>query len=115
MDYAFCDVVCSIIFGPFLLVTTLFFVVVHFAITTFIDIISFVLVGTLFFTPDYLVELFLDMSDLVAAMTFWYVLETYFSNSPSIFARNYRKLCRYPCIGILHKVVFHLTLNMILI
>ena len=72
VDYVFCDVVCIFFFRLLPLLATIFFLIFHFAIISFILVILFLVVIQCLF-PEYLPTVFLDIFGYFKVMAFWYV------------------------------------------
>ena len=111
MYHLICDIIWISLFGFFPLVTVLFFMVVYLSKTIFLVIVYFVLFGAWFFFLDNIATVIPYMSNIDAVLKFWYIHSTFFPSRPPLCACIYRKSCRYPCIGILCKNIFHILLN----
>ena len=70
--YDFLCYIYSLLFGRFLLLRILLFVIDNIAVSTFPGVIYFVLIGTWNLPPGYIVAVFLQVSHLVAVLIFWY-------------------------------------------
>ena len=107
VDYVFCDIIFLLFYGIFLLIAILSLVIVHFEIIVF-SLLTFVLVIYWPFFFYFLATFFLCMLCFLTVMTFLFCSNFLYARSPLNFAHISRKLCRYPCIGILRKGIFHI-------
>ena len=71
--YSFCEVVCRLSFGIFLLVEILLFMIPHFAIISFLFIIFLFFLFLDFSFADSPATFFLDMFNPVTITTLWYI------------------------------------------
>ena len=71
VDYLFCDIIYILLLGLFLIVAIILSMIVHFSMIKF-TFINFVIVVTRLFSLDYLVAVFLYLSNFVILVIRWY-------------------------------------------